>query len=161
MPSIGPYSRPAVLAKLDGRTREAHLLRRVRAELVAHVGGNPSATQTALIERAAMLTLHVAMLDARMLKTGSMSEHDSKTYLAWSGSLSRALRDLGLKGAAAAPPTLADILRMPPAPARNTITAPAGMTLAAVDGAAGTVAPADAPEPPASFPEAASEGVAA
>jgi hypothetical protein len=36
---MGPYSRPHRLAKLDGRTREAALLRKTRARLTEHVGG--------------------------------------------------------------------------------------------------------------------------
>lgn len=32
------------LARRDGRTREARLLRAIRAELTEHVGGHPSAT---------------------------------------------------------------------------------------------------------------------
>ena len=59
---IGPYSRPHRLAKLDGRTREAALMRDTRARLIAHVGGSPSAVELALIERAAQLTLKVVLL---------------------------------------------------------------------------------------------------
>jgi hypothetical protein len=58
-PAIGPYSRPLALAKLDGRTREAALVRRVRAELTAHVGGNPTFPQRMLIDRAAVLALRM------------------------------------------------------------------------------------------------------
>ena len=54
MSQIGPYSRPATLAKLDGRTRESRLMQTARAELSAHVGGKPSAVQRRLIDRACM-----------------------------------------------------------------------------------------------------------
>ena len=107
---IGLYSKPHVLAKLDRRTREARHLESVRAELTAHLGGNPSATQRQLIERAAWLSLRVAMLDAAMAETGTMTEHDSRTYLAWSNSLARALAHLGLKGAPPQTPTLAETM---------------------------------------------------
>jgi len=70
-----------------------------RAALVAHVGGNPSATQKAIIERAVQLTLRVATMDRKFAETGEQTEHDSRTYLAWNGSLSRVLRDLGMKAA--------------------------------------------------------------
>ena len=96
MSQIGPYSSAHTLSNLDGRTREAKLLRRVRSELTAHVGGKPSATQRMLIERAATLALHVETLDRKVLQGGVMSEHDSRTYLAWSNSLTRTLRELGL-----------------------------------------------------------------
>jgi len=104
-----------VLAKLDGRTREARLVRSVRADLTAHVGGHPSATQTALIERAVQLTLRVAAMDRKYARTGAMTDHDTRTYLAWSAGLARLLRALGLdpaKTADAGPrvPTIAEIL---------------------------------------------------
>ena len=96
MPPIGPYSRPDRLAKLDRRTRESRLMQSVVRDLTKHVGGKPSATQSALIERAAMLTLHLALMDARLAERGDgPSERDSRQYLAWSNSLSRLLRDLG------------------------------------------------------------------
>jgi hypothetical protein len=53
---IHPRYRPVALAKLDQRTKEARLMRETRAELVAHVGGKPSAVQAAMIERACQLT---------------------------------------------------------------------------------------------------------
>jgi hypothetical protein len=46
MPQLGPYSRTAILSKLDGRTREARLMRGTRAALIAHVGGKPSVVGT-------------------------------------------------------------------------------------------------------------------
>jgi hypothetical protein len=104
---FGPYSRPAALAKLDGRTKEARLVRETRAALTAHVGGTPSATQRALIERAVQLTLRVCAMDRKFAETGEMTEHDSRSYLAWSASLSRAMRDLGVRPAAAKAPDLA------------------------------------------------------
>jgi hypothetical protein len=97
MSEVGPYSRPNVLAKLDGRRREARLMQTVRDELTDHVGGNPTAPQRALIERAAMLTLHVALMDAKVMEpdAGPLSERDSRQYLAWSNALTRIMRDLG------------------------------------------------------------------
>jgi len=104
MATIGPYSRPSTLAKLDGRTREARLMRDFRARLVEHVGGKPSATQSALIDRATWLALHVAQLDQRTADNRAMSEHDARTYLAWSNSLTRTLRELGMEGASSPGP---------------------------------------------------------
>lgn len=91
-----PYGCTATLARLDGRTREGRLMRRVRSELTAHVGGRPSATQRMLIERSATLSLYVTMLDRKAMQGGAMTEHDSRTYLAWSNSLTRTLRELGV-----------------------------------------------------------------
>ena len=107
---LGPYSRPTVLAKRDQRTREARLLREARAELTAHVGGNPSATQRALIDQAAQLRLRLACMDRKFAESGTFTEHDSRTYLAWSNSYTRTLLRLGVTGAAERPLSLADAL---------------------------------------------------
>jgi hypothetical protein len=107
---VGPYSRGGPLARIDGRSREGRFLTSVRSELVQHVGGHPSATQRALIERAVWLSFRVAQLDSKMASSDSFTDHDSRTYLAWSNSLSRCLRELGLKPAAAATRSLADVL---------------------------------------------------
>jgi hypothetical protein len=110
MPQIGPYSRTATLSKLDGRTREARLMRSTRAALIAHVGGKPSVVQQTLIERACQLQIRIAMMDRDFADGGVQTEHDSRTYLAWSNSLTRTLRELGLKGAADKRPSLQDYL---------------------------------------------------
>jgi hypothetical protein len=110
MNAIGPYSHPATLAKLDQRTREARLMRQTREALVQHLGGKPSATEKLLIERAANLQLRIATMDRKFSETGEMTEHDTRTYLAWTGSLSRLLRDLGLKGTPPKPPTVAEVM---------------------------------------------------
>jgi hypothetical protein len=97
-PALGPKSRRSRLAALDGRTQEANLLRRTRQELLAHCGANLSVVQRSLCERAAVLTLYVSQFDARALRKGGLSLHDSREYLACSNALSRSLRQLGLKG---------------------------------------------------------------
>lgn len=110
MPRIGPYSRPKALEKLDGRTRSGRLVKQKRAELIAHVGGSPSPTQRALIDRAAWLSLHIALIDERTAEGKPMTEHDSRTYLAWTNTLTRLMRQIGLKGIAERPPSLRDHL---------------------------------------------------
>jgi hypothetical protein len=96
---IGPYSRPHMLAKIDGRTKESRLLAAARAELTRHVGGSPNSIQRTLIERAARLMLYLEVMDRETLETGTMSERASRQYLAWSNSLRLTLRDLGVKAA--------------------------------------------------------------
>ncbi|WP_429820286.1 hypothetical protein [Ensifer sp. B1-9] len=102
-----------MLAKLDGRRREARLMQNVRDELTRHVGGKPTAPQKALIERAAWLSLHCALMDAKLLEgEGPLSERDSREYLAWSNSLTRCLRSLGMGEAPTKPRrSLADIMQ--------------------------------------------------
>jgi hypothetical protein len=107
---INPYSRPHVLAKLDGRTREAKLMAETRAALIAHVGGNPSAVQAVMIEQAVQLRLRIATMDRRFAETGQQTEHDSRTYLSWVGSLARVLSRLGLQAVTARQPDIRDLL---------------------------------------------------
>ncbi len=89
-------------------------MRGVRAELTAHLGGRPSATQRVLIDRAAMLTLQIAMMDARQASCG-LSPRDSREYLAWTNTLTRLMRQLGMKGLAERPRSLADHIAGHPA----------------------------------------------
>lgn len=145
---VGPYSRPGALAGMDRRTRAGRLLKAITADLVAHVGGNPTVTQRWLITRIGMLALRCGQLDAKIIEGGGLTEHDSRTFLAWSNSLSRALRDLGLDAAAAAPQSLASILAAP-APASGPVQA-----------APRTNAPADAGKPLAGFCDATDSEVA-
>jgi hypothetical protein len=67
---IGPYSRPHMLAKIDGRTKESRLMAAARDELTRHVGGSPSHVQRVLIERAARLCSTLKSWTARRLKPG-------------------------------------------------------------------------------------------
>ena len=85
-------------------------MRETRAALTAHVGGNPSATQCAVIEQIVLLTARCCQNEAKIL-AGKDTEFDSKSYLAWSNALRRALRDLGMQPNAARSPTLAEMLK--------------------------------------------------
>jgi hypothetical protein len=106
----GPYSR-LDLPTFSGKTREGAFLRGVRAELVKHVGGRPSATQAALIEAAAQLRLRITLMDRKFSETHTQTEHDTRVYLAWVGSLARLMTRLdSLKGVADKPPALQDYL---------------------------------------------------
>jgi hypothetical protein len=105
---LGPYSKPAVLAKLDQRTREARILHDTREALTEHVGGAPSAVQRMLIERAAQLTLKLQQLDAEIAADG-LSDHDTRYYICWSNALTRTLAQLK-PAAAARGPALPDYL---------------------------------------------------
>jgi hypothetical protein len=111
MKPIGPYSRPHVLAKLDRRTAESQLLENVRKELTAHVGGRPDAVQASIIERIAMLTLHAALMDQKMLEDSGegavgMSKADVDKYLSWTNAIARLVAKLGPSKAADAKPRL-------------------------------------------------------
>jgi hypothetical protein len=101
MPRIGPHSRPDKLQIVDGRLAEGRLMARVRAELTQHLGGSPSATQRILIDRAAALSLRIHLMDRESARSGEMSERNGRQYLAWSNSLTRVLRQIGLAAAPA------------------------------------------------------------
>jgi len=110
MHEVGPHSRPNVLAKLDGRSREARLLQNVVSELTQQLGGKLTASQKAMVDRAAWLTLHVSLMDAKLMDGGDglLSERDGRQYLAWSNALTRLHRDLNLK---AVPPKVEQSLQ--------------------------------------------------
>jgi hypothetical protein len=106
-----PISRPARLwSGKNGNAPEARFIRQLRAALIHHSGGQPSATLRIAVERAVMLAFHLAKMDAQALAAGGMSDHARKQYLAWDGSLRRALQALGPKATLAPSHTLAQIL---------------------------------------------------
>jgi hypothetical protein len=78
-------------------------MRRVRDDLTAHCGGRPSITQRLLIERAVVLSLRVAQIDARILTDEPLTTHDVNYALAWNNSLRRTLVALSLEPTAARP----------------------------------------------------------
>ena len=81
----------------DGRSADARLMRRTRAELIRHVGGKPTATQAAIVDQIAWLTLYVTRMNRQALETGGVhSDHAAKQFLAYQNSLTRALARLGL-----------------------------------------------------------------
>ena len=106
VPKLGPYSKEIILAHPDRRTKEGRLLAQMRAALYEQLGGEDRVNplQRAMIERAAMLQLRCATLDRRILD-GTFTEYDAKTYLAFSNSLTRVLRILGLDARSAPKPT--------------------------------------------------------
>lgn len=109
--NIGGASRPHRLAKLDGRTREARRLRQINRELTDHVGGSDrvSAAQKYLIARTAIDILRLELLDAEMA-AGTVSNHDARVAHALRNTVRLALRALGMKAAAAKPPSAAENL---------------------------------------------------
>jgi len=95
---------------IDGRRAEARRMKAIRRELVAHLGGTASVTQNMLIGRIAVLMLRVELMDKKALEIGGQTDHDARQYLAWSNTISKMLRHLGLKGVPPREKTLADHL---------------------------------------------------
>ena len=106
---VGAHSRRIALGDIDGRLREARLMREITEELTAHCGGHPSAVQRRLIQRAAILHLRLALMDEQIEPDGSITEKHAREYLCWNNAYVRTLRTLGLKGVSSAP-SLADYL---------------------------------------------------
>jgi hypothetical protein len=96
---IGVYSSAPVLRKLDKRTREAGFMAWVRHDLTTHIG-TPSVTQKMLIDRAAVLSLRLAKLDAKIIDDAPFTQHDTNYMIAWQNALTRVLVALGVHGEA-------------------------------------------------------------
>jgi hypothetical protein len=92
-PKISGRTDPARLRTLDGRRREAERIKEIKAEMTAHLGGNPTAPQKLLIDRLAVDLVPLEALDARMA-LGEVSEHDTRVARALRGSVRLCLRDL-------------------------------------------------------------------
>ncbi len=100
-----------VAKRIDGRTREARMLKQLRDELIAHVGGKPSVPERILIDTAARLQWHIALMDQKLIINGNeMNPLDARRYTAWCNALGRALMRLGLKSPAERGPDLASYL---------------------------------------------------
>jgi hypothetical protein len=98
---LGPYTRRDLPMHLDGRTREAAVMRGFRTDLVRFVGGNPDLIQGALIHRACVLHLRLAMLDRKLMQATDMTLHDNNHYIAWTNAYRRTL--LAVVGMAESP----------------------------------------------------------
>jgi hypothetical protein len=82
-PGAHPHSRGEnLLTGMDWSSPEGRIIIAARADLTAHVGGNPNWVEKVLIERAARLQLYIEMMDAQALRDGTMSERNSRQYLA-------------------------------------------------------------------------------
>ena len=107
---LGVYSCNTSLVQLDKRSREYRLMRQVRKDLTAHIGGSPNAAQRMLIERAVILSLRVAMLDRQIVEGEILTTLDNNQYLAWSNSLVRTIARLGLTPTDGPRPTLESVM---------------------------------------------------
>jgi hypothetical protein len=111
IPKVSHRSAPFPLMKRDRRRRESQLLEREYHQLVAQLGGTATPAQQALCERAAMLRVHLAQLDARAFAGGGIPEDELERYGVLTSTLMRVLSRLGLKPAATKPQTALDYLR--------------------------------------------------
>ena len=106
-PRVGPYSRiltNGAAEGFDGRSREGRFLRRVEAELLAQISGEPTFAQTLLVRRICRLMLQSELLDAKLASGEGFTPHDGRTYSGIQNAARNALKDLGLKAAPRAKP---------------------------------------------------------
>ncbi len=89
--------RQVLRPRLDGRTAIARQVDSPRATLLAELGPQPTRRQEALVAQVAELKIRLLAMDRAFLRTGEMTVHDSRVYLAWSNSYVRALRLLGIE----------------------------------------------------------------
>jgi hypothetical protein len=103
----GPYSRVLrkfALGGVNGSSREGRFLRDLEAQLVAHIGGKPSAAERLLIGRLARVALRLELFDIKIESGKDMTVFDAKIYGALHNSFRLMLRELGLKSAPSTSP---------------------------------------------------------
>jgi hypothetical protein len=102
---VGPYCRAisrGAIGEINGRSPEGKFLRRCEAELVEHVGGQPTFAQALIIRRTTRAMLQLEKLDSK-LAIGNWTDHDARTYGGLSNTLRLCLRELGLRPSAPKP----------------------------------------------------------
>lgn len=104
-PKLGPYSRAYVDRtgwfgiKLDGRTKEAAFVRKLRNELLAFLNTDePSIIQKMLVDRASILMLRLSQIDNAIIEGKIQTTLDQNQTIAWHNALTRTLVALGVSG---------------------------------------------------------------
>lgn len=86
------------LGKLDGRSAQGRLVRRLEGELLAHLGHEPSIAERLLIDQIVKLRLLLDALGEKMMN-GSFTDLDRRCFGAAHNAMRLALREIGLKPA--------------------------------------------------------------
>jgi hypothetical protein len=89
----------------DGRSRQAKFLRRLKAELLAHLGAQPSLIQQQLVDLAVADRFQMLLFEQRFAAAGRLTPHERREESAVRTRFERTLLRLGLKAAAAPAPT--------------------------------------------------------
>lgn len=107
---IGPTSRSRAIAEFDRRTKIGRLYKATMSDLVAHVGGAPTAAELLLIESITTKAVRVRLLTERLLAGEEIATGTDHHLLAWSNAMGRELAMLGLASRARdITPTIDDI----------------------------------------------------
>ena len=96
-PRPGPFSRRVLATIVSGNSADGYFVRAYVRELTEHIGGKPTIVQRRLIERAAMLALHLLKFDQRAHRVGELSDRSMRDYLAAHNSLTRTLQAIGVQ----------------------------------------------------------------
>lgn len=89
MDQNGTHSRNCSLQRLDGRRREAKLLKLFRDQMTILAGGHPTIAQETLIDQASRLRY-------RLMHEADAGSNDPAQFMAWNNVLQDLLRDIGL-----------------------------------------------------------------
>ena len=85
------------LRQLDGRSREAKILREIQAALVEALGGNPSPQEFLILKGACVKALRCSAMEHEILsRDGDVPDSLQHDYLRWSRELRSDLLALGL-----------------------------------------------------------------
>jgi hypothetical protein len=97
------------LLRIDMRTKQGRLLRRIREGVLNHLtqGAEPTIIQCSLAERCAWLELQLQMYDAKQI-AGQFTSYDAKVYYAAVNSLKRLYKEIGF---IKAPPPFASLIK--------------------------------------------------
>ena len=122
--TVGAWRRKRELAFLDRRRDEARFMSELRQDLVADLGGNPSAARRLLIDCACFAALRISRLTTPWLGRGEdLNPSQLAELVTWQGELRATLKVLGIERVEAAPPALAELLT-PAAQEGGSVTAP-------------------------------------
>jgi hypothetical protein len=109
---LGPFARDRSLTTIDRRTKAGRVLRQVRADLTAQLGGDPSPAEALIIQSAAVKATRLFLMSEQILSGVNFSEGSDVHALAYLNSMRQDLTALGLKRVARdVSPKLEDILR--------------------------------------------------
>ena len=94
--------------RVDGRSREGRFLTKIERELTQQVGV-PSFGQVLLIRRLARAALRLELIDERSL-SGTLSDHDARSFSVLSNQVRLLARELGLRAAPSEAPASLDVI---------------------------------------------------
>ncbi len=99
--AVGRKPAPPVLVpaigKVDKRTKLGRFMRDTERDLIAQLGGKPSAAQRLMVKTVVLKAARLHQLESDLVEAGTEASPADYQRLAWLNSLSRDLAELGLK----------------------------------------------------------------